>query len=517
MFKNIKTNKEAKREQKQKGRSKQKEIKQKVKEEKRIQNLKRNKLCSSTEEVQSLKDPSIRNIDVRNDKKPMLKRTVSVNEKAPSVKNDSDQEEEKIKPVKNKCSEVQSQTIFVNEKIEETKVTMEQQEDERVVKSRAQSLLFGKAKTLPFGHYMRKTAVNSDDENLQWDKRLHLIPPTKRMTPFFRKTDWIQKKMPQKSNYKNRISALTKAIGITNWFRILKQKQNSRRSGGQVFSHRMAMRITCKTTVPSKKNKGSAEDKHRKDKARLQENGGDETEEVVTINKESDAKYAVVLPRVKKLAKAKTAETNKTIPSVSNSPKGLSTSKAKPPKPGAKLVLPSKPDLSLLKSMRKPLLENILSDEHVESRGSMFTNNSEELSIQKSITSTATLRKQDGASVLQDARHKLKPSQINVRKMSVGMLSNGLAQPKSGYAEAGLTDRTQREISQCFSNEEASLAIAGVHALYEEAADLEVAQLMSGNGLNTIAQPEFHWTGNNQMSGDDQVCIVHIMLCSIFK
>ncbi|XP_014830936.1 PREDICTED: uncharacterized protein LOC106909139 [Poecilia mexicana] len=510
MFKKVKTNKEAEREKKQKRKAVkqtvEQEPKQKTKEEKGNMNLLKNKPCSLTEAVQPRKDLSISSINAPH-KELMLKITDKskdlkiINERVPSVKNDLDQEQEKHKPKMNKGSEDQSKIIYIKAKNEDTKAILEQQDDETVVKGRAQSLLFDKTEMASLGHNMRKAVINSDEETLQWDvgEGLYLIPPRKRLTPFFKMTDWIQKKMPQKINLR-KISALTKAVGITSWLQTLKQKQSSSRSGDQVFRHRVAKRIVCKTRVAGQKNKISTEDKLKKEKTRPRET----TEEVAMVSdKELVAKYAVVLPRVKKLANPKTAETHKTVPSG-----GHTTCKAKPPKSGAKLVLPSKPDLSLLKSMKKSLLENLLSDENVENRGSKFLNNSEELSIQKNITSRAMLENQDRVSVLRGTRDKLKTSQIKLSKMSVGMLGNGLAQPKCAHTDVEVPDHTQRSVSQCSSNEVTSFAKIGVSALYEEEAEREVALLMGRNGLNTIAQPKFHWTGNNQMSGDPQVCIL---------
>ncbi|XP_043959027.1 uncharacterized protein LOC122823448 [Gambusia affinis] len=372
MFKKVKTNKEAEREKKQK----RKAIKQTVeketkqnKEEKGNTNLLKNKPCSLTESVQPLKDPSISRIDAPH-KELMLKITGTINEGVPSVKNDLEQEKHERKM--NKGSEDQSKLIFIKAKNEDTKAILEQEGDETVVKGRAQSLLSDKTKMASLGHNTRKAEINSDAESLEWDvsEGLHLIPARKRVTPFFKMTDWIKKKMPQKINLRKKISALNKAVGITSWLRTLKQKHSSRKSGDQVFRHRVAMRIVCKTRIASQKNKSSAEDKLKKEKTRPRETNGEATEEVAMVsNKELDAKYAVVLPRVKKMAKAKTAQTHKTAPSMSNTSGGHSICNTKPPKPGAKLVFPSKPDLSLLKSMRKSLPENLLSDEDVENRG----------------------------------------------------------------------------------------------------------------------------------------------------
>ncbi|XP_015251657.1 PREDICTED: uncharacterized protein LOC107098459 [Cyprinodon variegatus] len=303
--------------------------------------------------------------------------------------------------------------------------------------------------------------------------------------------DWIQKKMTQKPNFRKRISSLTKAVGITHWLRTIKQKQSSRRSGGHVVSHRMTMRVACKTSL-ARKQKQSLLD--QKDTANPQDEKA--TEDTLTdSNKELDAKYAVVLPRVKKLAKAKTTEAQQPVSYASDSPAGDSTPKARPPKPGAKLVLPSKPDLSLLKSGRNPLLEKLRSDEDVDQSARTFHDDS----TKNRGTSGTRSKHQDGVSVLQAARENLKPSQI---KMPVGLLGTGLGRPKGVRVEAEVAEQTQ--ISQSFANEDTSLAVSGVPGLYEEEADREVALLMGGNGLTTITQPEFHWTGNYQMTGDPQ-------------
>lgn len=502
MFKKAKANKEVERVQnrrrKEPKQKVEKETKQKAKKEKRTKNVKKSKTRFLKEEVKPLQDVSISTPDAPSDEEP----TPSVNETDPSVENDSDQEQENVKPKTKKCFEEQSQVLPDEAKNKDNKATPEQQDDEKVVKGRAQRLLFGKTKLPSLG----QAVANPDGGTSEIDasEGLRLIHPKKRASPFFKMNDWIQKKMTQKPNFRKRISSLTKAVGITHWLRTIKQKQSSRRSGGHVVSHRMTMRVACKTSLARKQKQSLLDEK---DTANPQDE--EATEDTLTdSNKELDAKYAVVLPRVKKLAKAKTTEAQQPVPYASDSPGGDSTPKARPPKPGAKLVLPSKPDLSLLKSGRNPLLEKLRSDEDVDQSVRTFHDDS----TKNRGTSGTRSKHQDGVSVLQAARENLKPSQI---KMPVGLLGTGLGRPKGVRVEAEVAEQTQ--ISQSFANEDTSLAVSGVPGLYEEEADREVALLMGGNGLTTITQPEFHWTGNYQMTGDPQVCIClfkYVIICS---
>lgn len=319
-----------------------------------------------------------------------------------------------------------------------------------------------------------------------------------------------------------KISAWTKAIGVSHWlsFRTIKQKHVPRKSEqkGNIFKHRMVMRVASKTSLASKKNRGPSADKTGKENASLKGKAGEEGEDVVPAGeKEVEAKYAVVLPRMNKLPKAKMAEVPHAAPGPSTIPTGEPTvPQPKTPKPGARLVLPVKPDLSLLKSIKKSLPGDLTAAADLAERSPGSSSKLEGSSAIGDVKRNATLKNQDGVSVLQAARGKLKTSQINLTKMALpgGAVSGGVTQANRPNPEREATTGIPRSTTQLFPKGEASAATSGVRSLYEEEADREVAQLMGEGGIYTIPQPEVHWAGNPQMSGDPQVCVTILVVDS---
>ncbi|XP_065805734.1 unconventional myosin-XVB [Labrus bergylta] len=300
--------------------------------------------------------------------------------------------------------------------------------------------------------------------------------------------------MPRGLNLRKKLSAWTRAISVSRWLslRRLTQKQGPRKSKSSILKHRVAMRVASKTSLAGKKNRGKAGD------------GGKEADQAG--EKEVEAKYAVVLPRMNKLGKADTAEVSETASTPSNTTGEHATSQPKPPKPGARLVLPVKPDLSLLKSIKKPLPGGLITGGEVTGRSPGTSAALEESSNTEDRNRPSVLGNQDGVSVLQAARMKLDPSQMNLSKISLsgGTLGGEWNRAKRQEPVTEAAPGIPRTTTQPFSNGGAGTGVAGVRSLYEEEADREVAQLMGEGGTYGITQPEVHWAGNPRMSGDPQ-------------
>ncbi|TNN50581.1 Unconventional myosin-XV [Liparis tanakae] len=173
---------------------------------------------------------------------------------------------------------------------------------------------------------------------------------------------------------------------------------------------------------------------------------------------------------------------------------------------GARLVLPVKPDLSLLKSIKKSFPGGLTSGADVAERSPGSSATLEGSSSIEDRKKTAALDNQDGVSVLQAARGKLNDAQINLTKMSLsgGTVNGEVTRAQGPDPEMEAATGIPRSTTQPFPNGEASAVASGVRSLYEEEADREVAQLMGEGGIYTIPQPEVHWAGNTRMSGDPQ-------------
>ncbi|XP_013865906.1 unconventional myosin-XV [Austrofundulus limnaeus] len=309
--------------------------------------------------------------------------------------------------------------------------------------------------------------------------------------------------MPQQFNFRKKLSVLTKAIGVSHWLsnRSMKQKQNTRKTKVNLFKHRMAMRVASKTSLTNTKNNNSYKDK---DGSNLQGKTTDRADKALQGgDKELESKFAVVLPRMNKISKAKTAKMPLTAlrSSTPSCPAGgLGASEPKLPMPGAKLVLSVKPDLSLLKTTRKPGREGLMTDVITKSTGSVDA--SEESSKPDSRTKKLSMENKDEISVLQAARGKLKPSKVNLSKMPERSIDDGqtrLRGPSTGREDAA---GTPESTTQHAPNTRAT--VSAVCSLYEEETDKEVAQLMGEAGSYTVSQPEVHWTGSPRMSGVPQ-------------
>lgn len=531
MFKKTKEEKQAEKAEKQRAKAEkqrlEKEAKQKAKEEKKNKKKqqKEEKTNSATEEIQAPKDKS--HVPQSTNKK-------NINETDASVEEDPDEEEEEEEPTLTKAIKGQNKVMLLKAKGKDLKTILDpeaakegQQEAGSVIKGRPQSLLLGKVKMASLRHKANKTLVKPDEETSESEvvdvgsskAKERLIARRKGVTTLRRVSGWIQKKMPRGLNLRKKVSAWTKAIGVSRWLslRAIKQKKGPRKSKGNFLKHRMAMTVTSKTGLGGRTTKTSSEVKMAKEKTG---DGGGES--APAGEKEVEAKYAVVLPRMNKLGKAKTTQEPQAAPgpstpsSTTESPGEHATSEPKPPKPGARLVLPVKPDLSLLKSIKKPLPGGITSGGDVAERSpgpSVGTAAVEGSSNTEDTNRRPALDNKNGVSVLQAAKGKLGPSKINLTKMSLsgGVMGATPTRAKGPDPEGEAVAGIPRSSTQPLSNGEASTVPPGVRSVYEEEADREVAQLMGEGAIYTIAQPEVHWAGNPRMSGNPQVCVTFLV------
>lgn len=537
MFKKTKADKQAEKAEKQRAKAErqrlEKEAKQKAKEEKKNKKkaVKEENPSSATEEAQPPKGLSLNKAETAKGKTKLANKAKNIQEKkalleAASADPEAEEEEEDDEPTLTKAIKGQNKMMLLTAKGKDLKAILEPEEEQdtgSVVKGQPKSFLLGKAKMVSLKQKANKMLVKPDEETSECEvldggsnkPKERLVARRKGMTTLRRVSGWIQKNVPRGLNLRKKLSAWSKAIGVSRWLSLhaIKQKQGARKSKGNIFKHRMAMTVASKSNLGKKKNKNSSEDK---EKANLQGKSGEGGEEAVLAGeKEVEAKYAVVLPRMNRLGKAKAVELPQAVPgpstplSTTGSPGEVITLEPKPPKPGARLVLPVKPDLSLLKSIKKPLPGVLTSGGDVAERSPGSSGPQEGSSNTVDRNRRAGLENQDGVSVLQAARRKLDPSQINLAKMSLsgGTMAGGAARANRPDPERETAAGLPRPTTQPFPNGEASSALTGVRSLYEEEADREVAQLMGEGGIYSIPQPEVHWAGNPRMSGDPQVCV----------
>ncbi|CAJ1080563.1 unconventional myosin-XV [Xyrichtys novacula] len=478
MVRKTKEEKQAEKAERQRAKAEkqrlQKEAKERAKEEKRNKKKqkKEGKPCPAAEEVQ-----------------PHTAEDEDQSTNAPA-EGDLDEEEEETQPTLSKALKGQNRIMLLKNKGKDLKAFLEPEEQ--------QSSLLGKVKITSskqkanklLGEETEGEVVDGGSNKL----KERLVAQKKGMSTLHRMSGWIHKNMPRGLNLRKKLSAWTRAISISHWLSLrgIKQKQGPRKSKGSILKHRMAMRVASKTNLAGKKSRGKAGE------------GGKETDQAG--EKEVEAKYAVVLPRMNKLGKEVTVEASQVAQSSTAVSQEATTSEPKPPKPGARLVLPVKPDLSLLKSIKKPLPGGLLSGLDIAGRSSGSGTAQEEPSNTDGRNVQSILGNQDGVSVLQAARLKLDPSQINLSKISLsgGVLGGGRTRAKGPEPDREATPAIPMSPTQPFMNGGASTGVAGPRSLYEEEADREVAQLMGEGGIYGIPQPEVHWAGNPRMSGNPQ-------------
>lgn len=528
MFRKTKADKPAEKAEKKKAKAEKqrlrKEAKQRAKEEKKNKK-KPQKPVSSTEETQQPKGTSMSKAETSKGKIKQSSKTQNFKESDDPIDAETtdpdDEEEVKDRPTLIKAINGQSRIMLLKSKGKDLKPLLEsekQQETGVAIKGRQQSSLLGKVKMASLRNKANKILAKPDEgtsEGGTLDEesskgREHLMGQRKSITTPRRVSGWIHKKVPQGFNLKKTISAWTKVIGISHWLstRTVKQKQGPKKSKGNILKSRMAMRVASKSSIISTSN----ENKIPKEKAWNVGKAGDRVEGVPTDEKDGEAKYAVVLPRINKLGKPKTAEVPQEAPgsSASSSTTGSPTPSG-PPKPGARLVLPVKPDISLLKSIKNPLSGGLTTGRDVTDGSPHSVGTIEASSNIEDRNRRPECENQGGVSVLQAARAKLNPSHINLNNISFSAGALGPNRIKRQDVEREPAVGIARSTAQPFSDVKPLTGITGVRSLYEEEADREVAQLMGEEDIYGIGQPEIHWTGNPRMSGDPQVCVIFSM------
>lgn len=530
MFRKTKADKQAEKEEKQRAKAEkkklEKEAKQKAKEEKKNKKKpqKEDILGSTAEESRPPKGLPLSKVDTAKDKAEAARKIKDINKTDAPVEADPEEGEDEDEPTVSKAIKGQNRIMLLKAKGKDIKDILEPKEEPdagSVVKGRPQSLLLGKLKVGSPQDNGNKKLVISDGETSPSQTmdggsskpKEGLIQQKKGMGTLHRVSGWMQKKKPKGLNLRKKLSAWTKAIGVSRWLalRAIKQKQSTRKSKCNILKHRMAMRVASKTSLASRKKDSSSDSKGTKgtDSQEQAVEGGEEA--APSGEKEVEAKYAVVLPRMNKLGKAKAA----TAPPAA--PGEPTQSEPKPPKPGARLVLPVKPDLSLLKSIKKPLAGGLTSSGNMAERASGSSGAAEGSSNPEDRDARAAVNNQNGVSVLQAARGKIDPSQIKLTKMAMsgGPKDGGLTQTNGKKPEREATVGVPGSATQPCPNGEAKAVMSGAWSLYEEEADREVAQLMGVGGIYGTTQPEVHWAGNQWMSGDPQVCVTFLAMAFV--
>lgn len=506
MFKRTKADKQAEKAEKKRAKAMmkkaEKEAKQKAREGKKNKKkpLKENKPTSVTMRIETPTSVSISKINKRKGEIHSAVQTKNMNEKDALVeadtsdRNDEEHEEEELTLTEAKTKGKDFKAILESEKHQDTGSDSRRQ---------PQGSLLKKVK-------MAKNILPSEDQETSDGETIErgsnklkegVIAQRKGTSTLRRVSGWIQKNVPQGLNFRKKLSAWTRAIEISHWlsFRGVKQRQGPKKSRGDILKQRIALRVASKNSVASKKSVSSSEIKMAQETSCINGKAGEVEEgEFPAGETDTEAKYAVVFPRMNKLGKEKTAKVPQATPgpcspsSTTGSPG--EPSEPKPPKPGARLVLPVKPERSLLKSIKKPLPAGLLSGGDV-AEGNPGSN----CNLEGSSNKTAAPENQDGVSVLQATRRKLDSSKISFTKMTLSGGKIGSSQAAEPDQERDAAVGTPRSTSHPVPNGESVSKMSGAPTFYEDEADKEVAKLMG------IARPEVHWAGNPSMSGDPQV------------
>lgn len=301
------------------------------------------------------------------------------------------------------------------------------------------------------------------------------------MTTLRRMSGWVQKKIPRGSHVQRKVRAVTQAIGASKWLvvQISRKKSSSSSCKKNLFQQRMVMRVASRRT----------RQKNAKEEIMSQENTVDgQSEDPISSPCEiqsgqdektnaGDAKYAIVFPRMNKIGQCQG-----NTPTPASRGTGDVTVEPRPPKPGARLVLPGKPDLSVLKSIKKNVPESQPSrNENTEDK-----------------EERVTLNNSEGASVLQAAKDKLGSSQFKLTKLSLSKpIQVGGLKPAQGK-DGEERDRNMAAPSAGSEGHRQAL----VSSIYEEEADREVAQLMGDSVFSS--PPDVHWALHDGTFGDPQ-------------
>lgn len=372
-------------------------------------------------------------------------------------------------------------------------------------------LMIGRVKMASIGYQTRKKYDKTKDE-------CQPEPPSapvdqqacrkKRVNTLRRVTGWLHRKMPKNLNLRAKLVAVGRAIGFSAWLAKRLQKKNRQSR----FRRRMAIRIASTAGLANKQGRvadgkgesiveGISVAEDTKDKGRssklqvesseeLQEDHGDlesddspvedqntsspqansesfsEPEEKATS---SDAKYAIVFPRVHRLVKSigATTEASRPIEAPQNC--------GKP----SRRILPVQPDLKSLKrntasseQMGKGRLENLLYGDR-ESKSRLNGNNKEGCRARSS---------------------KLVPSQFKVAKLMSSKPKQQTSEVDKELGQGNKGHTGDKGFRLGFSDGEQGKGLEDemlTSSYDEEEADHEVAQFMGEGVFET--NMEVHW------------------------
>uniref|UniRef100_A0AAV2LD06 Myosin motor domain-containing protein n=1 Tax=Knipowitschia caucasica TaxID=637954 RepID=A0AAV2LD06_KNICA len=481
MVKKNKADKEAEKQEKRLAKAEkqrlEKEAKLKAKEEKKNQ-----KILKKQDKAKSRKQDG-----------GQSKRTDNTEETGPaedSTDNASEEEEETLEPSLSAAIQGQDRVMLLKNKSKNLQTLLESggKEEDETEASPDQSFLLKKAQMKALQKktnlMLNKCKLGEElspakaaDRELETSKvSKQLLSGKKGMTTLNKMSGWIQKKMHKGCNLRTKISVWAKAIGLSRWLSAQagKRKQSSGKKKSNLFKHTMAVKAAGKGTFASKKRQAS---EVVKEKETVVE-GSSGVEERSSEDKELEAKFAVVLPRMNKINKSKTSSVEGTS-AIPGSTAGTSTNgQSKAPKAGARLVLPVKPDLTLLKSIKKPMAvgERAAAEEE-DGDGSAETPQVSENEARKPVLTSL-----NDSGIFQSARAKMGPSLRNIP-------ARNEAAPELAAAGTNVAGRRVANVRR---------------SMYEEETDREVAELMGSRGLYTIVQPDMHWAENPSMTGDPQ-------------
>ena len=372
-------------------------------------------------------------------------------------------------------------------------------------------LVLGKVKMASLRCQARKKQRESEDtaavehaEETSSQQTDSLITSRKGMTTLRRVSGWIQKKIPTKSvNIQDKVTAFSRAISISTWLttQALKRQNSTTSSKKNLFRQRMAIRFASaaslkkKDQLPESETNLTMENGHAAVEIEDQEDSSDDGSSQKASESQSeaeekanagDAKYAIVFPRMHKIGKAKGGSSASTTSAASAS----TEPKRVPPKPGARLVLPVKPDLTVLKSIKR----NIALKEPAKNVGP--TGNAGEKELQGTVESRKSLLEEKaGLSALQAARGKIGPSQLKLTKLTMPKPLSGTGIP----VEQGSNENDKEKPGGSAVEVEVNRQ-RHVSSSYEEEADREVAELM---GEGAMPSPrEVHWAQGRPLCSD---------------
>ncbi|KAK3529081.1 hypothetical protein QTP70_016512 [Hemibagrus guttatus] len=325
-----------------------------------------------------------------------------------------------------------------------------------------------------------------------------LIAQKKGVTTLHRVSGWIQKKIPRRVSVRRKFTAVTQAIGISRWLTslVLKKKNCPTKSKKTLLRQKMALKMAGSSLKNAKRApvpENIQTELTRDTQEKFSEDPGESYAEPCSSAQDpeekansGDAKYAIVFPRMNKIGKGE----GTALPASTSTGNGLAP-ECKPPKPGARLVLPVKPDFNLLKSAKR---RNAISQPERNSEEHILDSRKEA----KTDNTTPALDNKDSA--LQSAKGKLVGSQMSLTKLALSrpLLAGGRRAVQSLNGEQ--RDKNQ---GQAVPSAKAEPWVDGLGtAFYEEEEDREVAELM-GDGLRPSVI-ELHWAQHQQMCSDPQ-------------